>query len=48
MVQNVADLYTVSSRIESDAQAIFILKDNLVPPVEFLPWCSKPTNEKSH
>jgi putative ABC transport system substrate-binding protein len=30
MVQNVADLYTVSSRIESDAQAIFILKDNLV------------------
>ncbi len=30
MVQNIADLYTISSRIEKDAEAIFVLKDNLV------------------
>lgn len=30
MVQNVADLYTVASRIEGDNQAIFTLKDVLV------------------
>lgn len=30
MVQNVSELYTISSRIEADNQAIFILKDVLV------------------
>jgi putative ABC transport system substrate-binding protein len=30
MIQNLAELYTVASRIEPDSQAIIILKDNMV------------------
>lgn len=30
MVQNLSELYTVSSRVDKDSQAIFILKDNVM------------------
>lgn len=30
MIQNLSELYTVAQRIENDAEAIFILKDNMV------------------